>query len=86
MIDAEYTLSQLAFILGVSQTHIISWIKQNALRYHKERKCFYIKLKDLCEFLAHHRDFVGRLYFQEYLPWLNDIRKEIIEEMDRIGF
>lgn len=86
ILECSYTPGQLALIIGVSQTNIRFWVEQGALKANRETKRMTIKLRDLCEFLAYHRDLVGQLYFEDNLILLNEIRHIIIEEVDRIGF
>ena len=85
-LEVPYTLSQLAFILGTSQIDILDWIEKGKLRAFKNGKVTAVKLIDLCDFLVQNRDLVSRLYFEEGLPWLNDVRQTVINEVESHDF
>lgn len=85
-LDCDYTPSQLAFIIGVPQPDICSWIENDGLKANRETRRITVKLSHLCDFLASHRELVGRIYFKEDLVLLNEIRQVIIDEIERIGF
>lgn len=78
----NYTMSELALLLGTPQTDIWDWIDSGMLAAQRNNKFVTVNEDELIGFLLRNPEYVGRLYKHDIPGYIDKLRRQISSRLE----